>query len=415
MRLVLVEPVVGEHAINTAVAEGRSPERPRWWWLLGVAGLHAALAASAVWHALFDASTWAGPTDYEVHAVRGVDLLFPSWWDPGMPHFLLHLVARCLAWLSATDDPRVGMLVAILATCGAFGAALAYLIRAAIGQRPGGGAIAIATSVAVAFGESAMVWAGWSYQMPPGFFLPLNMPHSPTAMASRLPSLLLFLAVWRFVQEPTARSARWLPILVTISMFAKPALGPPLAVATVAWLVLRSDRSDRAVAVRSFACAVLAPMIAILVIQYWLIQRLPPPYVQHLAISPFEEFRDMGAGNPLFWLVFLPPVYAFVAFGPAMRRGPAGLAAATTAVALVMAMLLTTPGGIQYSGEMFHFVQHGVLIWTIVSVVEATRMVSRDPRTWQLASVGLLLVALPGVLGGWNMWSCHGGGPCLVR
>lgn len=384
-------------------------------WLIPVALLHAVLAAPAIWHALFEPDTWAGPTDWQLHSTLGVELTFPTWWNPGMPHFLLHVLARGTTWSVGSDDPRVGMLVVSLTLCAAWGALLAGLIARALGDLRYARAIAIVASFALAFGEAPSVLLGWSYEMPPGFFLPLNMPHSPTAMASRVTSLLLFLAVWRFLQDPASRLHRWMPLLVAAAVFTKPALAPPLGIAAVGWIWWCVPTERRRATLQRFAWSYLVPMSVFLAVQFAIIQHLPPEYVQSVGIAPFAEFGEMGAGNPLFWTVFIVPVYAFVRFGPAIRRGPAGLAAGATGVAFVMATLLTTPGGIQYSGEMLHFLQHGVLIWTVISVVEVARLYADDRARWGRPAlvVGLLLV--PGIVGGWTMWSCHGGGACLVR
>ena len=88
---------------------------------------------------------------------------------------------------------------------------------------------------------------------------------------------------------------------------------------------------------------------------------------------------------------------------------------AVMGISLSVTFLFASPGGVPYSGDTLHFAQHGVLVATVLLVCSTCRIARSHWEACRRAVLVLSLVALPYVVSGWSIWSCHGGGPCLAR
>lgn len=382
-----------------------------------VGALHGLASFPALRNALFDPARWTGPTDFPAHASVGMDLAFPSWWDPGLPHFLVHGLVEVVGGLLGTsDDPRVGMLIVAVAWCGVFGAVMFQLVERALAPARSARVVFLAAliSIALAFAEAPTVLFGWSYQNPPDFFLPLNAPHSPTSLASRPLSIGLLLVTWRFLDDPRRARMPSLAALALLAMVAKPAYAPSVAGAASAYAWFGRHQPLGPERLRRLGVALLMPVTGSLAIQYWLLQRLPSEHAQGLGVAPFVEMAELGAGNPLFWTSLAFPIAGAALLGRRFFEGASGFAVAAFGVSLLPFVLLSTPDERMFSSEMLHYPQQAIFAMSVMLILRVCQLARADWVAWRARVVVLALVALPSVVGGWAMWSCQGGGACLV-
>lgn len=392
-----------------------------------VAALHVAAATPALFRVLFVPNAWTGPggPDWQTHAIVGSDLLFPHWWNPGLPHFLLHLPAKLASGLGG--DPRLGLLLGSLVLVGAYGAMLFLLLwqsLPSLGPRRRSVA-AGGLSLAIALAESPAGLLGWSYNLPPDFFMPFNNPAAPTSLASRPFSLALFLITWWFLQDPEGRARTWLLPAVVLAMLAKPVLPPMVLLAAVGYAIVH--RHDAAARVRAVGIGVrMAVPIALIAGVQWLILQTQPPfewispdpmeknYGHGFVIRPFAGIADLGGQKPVFWAAILLPLLGIVLLRSQLRGTILGFATWTLVIGMIPFVLLYGDGH-AYSGETLNFAQHGVLILSIVVICAAADRWSADPVRWQRPVLALGAVGLLYLASGLFLWSCGGGGVCVVH
>lgn len=381
-----------------------------------VALLNGLWVLPGIWTALYHPDRWTGPTDHLIHA-EWVKNTFAQPWSPGIPHFGFHLMVRAVTLPFQSQDFRPGALFVLVVLSGAFGALLyAYFYNAMSGWTgrwvvP----VSAALSLAIAGGEAPTALFGWSYEMPPAFFLPLNMPHSPTSLGGRVFAFALFLMVVRTLQGED-RWVRWLIPAAVASTFFKPFLSPTLALVAMVWALVHLADDDGRARARLMLTRVVIPVGVCLVIQ----MVMPYPEVaaereRSIIFRPFHDLLMMDGGNPLFWTTLLFPIVAFLLFRGRIRSLEVTIALWCFAVSMLIVSTLSMTGGVPYAADFLHFPQISALVVSITILAQLLRMAPSFDHADRVR-----LMVLGGVVGiyalaGASLWACQGTSACLVH
>jgi len=391
-----------------------APLRPT----LVVGIVNGMLVGPAIWTALYHPDRWTGPVDYLAH-VQWMPNTFRHWWEPGIPHFLLHLIVRLVTAPFGTDDFRPGMLLAMVVLSGAFGAVLYRYFWTSLwawgARRRTLVAAALATAIAAAEAPTALF--GWSYQNPPAFFLPMNMPHSPTSLGGRVFAFGLFLLVVRLLRGDRGRYLAAVAPLAVASTFFKPYLSPTLCAVAVVWALLHIAEPDGRRRLRETVTRLAIPTGIAMIVQVV----MPYPEVadvrtkRSIVIRPFHDLLMMDGGNPKFWTVLLVPLLAFALFRRRMISLEMRIALGCGAVALAIVTLLSMTGGVPYAADFLHFPQMAGLLLVVCVAHQLVRLAPTFDRADWIRAGCVAAVGLAYVVAGLNVWVCEGTSACLVH
>ena len=404
------DPIEGPASSAGPVA---SPAR-RWWWLVPVGVGHALLAAPAVWTGLFHPERWTGPVDYPAHlgAAREV---FPTWWEPGIPHFGLHGASRLLDAATPWDLGQSMFLVTLLTLAG-FGMLLAWMFARALPRStvwiPAG------LSFAVAFAESPTGLLGWSFQNPPDFYLSLTNPNSQTHLGSHVFSLALLLLVAEVIERPWSRAAGWVLPLAVLATLVKPNLSPFLALVALIWAVRRRAEPDGTRRLSVIWWRLALPVGVLTLYQAYIIAVQSPEVIteadaRNLVFAPLADLAEIGGLHPLFWGLLAFPIVAFVVFGRALLDPLVELTLGCLAAQVVPALLFAIDGEL-YGADFWWTAHMGFLLVCIVLIARILALLAEDHRRWRQGAVVVGAVWAVYVVAGALVWSCEGTGACLV-
>lgn len=411
-------------AVQTAApAEDRSipsaPERrsrPAPGSIALVVALNALWVLPGLWSALYAPERWTGPTDHLIHT-EWVRNTFANPWSPGIPHFGFHLMVRAVTLPFGSQDFRPGALVVLLALSGAFGGLLyVYFYEAMSGwRRTWAGPVSAVLSLAIAGGEAPTALFGWSYEMPPAFFLPLNMPHSPTSLGGRFFAFALFLMVVRTLQGGRRWTA-WLVPAAVASTFFKPFLSPILALVALAWAIAHRDEEGGRERARLMFARVAVPVGICLFIQ----AVMPYPEIaaerqRSIIFRPFHDLAMMDGFNPLFWTTLLFPIVALLLFRRRVRSLEVDLALYCFGVSMVLVSTLSMTGGVPYAADFLHFPQIAALVVSVTMVAQLLRIAPSFDSSDRVRLAGLAGVLGLYAIAGANLWACQGTAVCAVH
>lgn len=380
--------------------------------------LGAALAAPAVHTGLFRPWRWTGPQDFTAHT-GAVDWALDPWFLPRLPHFLIHLLALATTRLLGSDDHRVGMWVVTVVLVGAFAGTVTHFLDRAARGVPGGwrAATVLLLMVGLLFSQSPSAlfrFGGWALQEPGTFFLPLVVLNGPTALGSYVFSFGLLLGVVGLLTGSPDHGRRWLAPLTVAALLAKPNYAPFLAAVAVTLAWRGRDGAMGPERLRAVVLRLVVPVAVVLPLQWALMQwREPDDTRNSIVVAPFRDLHHIGGFRPLFWLVLVFPAACLLLFrrhllGPwvAVTGGCLGL---QLVAGIVLGMDPLTP-----AADGVWTIHVGVFFLTIACVARVVELTAAEPSRWRARTALAAVAWLPGVLSGWAIWWCHGGGACLL-
>jgi hypothetical protein len=393
--------------------------RPRLALWAGLVGLLSAIGTTpAVYNGIFHPTRWTGPTDYLIHTNAALRI-FPRWWEPAMPHFLLHLTARIITWVSRTNDIRFGMTFAVVATCVGFSIVVFLFFERALRPVRHGAWIAAALSLLVTFADSPSSLRGWSYQVPPNFYLPLRNENSPSSVSSHVLGLLLLLATVDLLRDPRGRWKRWILPLAVAATLMKPNLSPVIAGLALVWSwVHRRDHQGQE-RLRLVTWRLFLPVLALSLWQTWILMTQTPvvyPEVpkRAIAFAPFRDLVAIGGDQVLFWLVASFPIAVFILFGRSLLSPTVRFALAALAVLLALAFPLSIENEM-WASDFWWTVHIGFLMVCVTTIERICELAVLDWARWRARVLIAGLVWVPYAVGGIGVWTCQGTGVCLVH